>query len=321
MTPMNTPTENKGSAGLTGYQWVGANRYGKRCNGCGCDVPEQAGYATMRQATKADKPSWATWCYECAASYAGRVARRYAATVEAARALGDIPQDVADALTNVRPALQAVVDSPNDYDVCRAGITALADVKRTIDGYAVEARKVTLAVDPLYLGLALATEYCRGKYREAAESMMAQWEAKGYLSPRQVSYATDIAEAARAAEKKAHPEPDWASALSAAIDLSLVPDGYYAVPAVHGDNDLTFVRVGTVDPHDQRIMRHIVGGHPESTPSLPWCQAVLDAIVASTPQVAGKLYAAEIGRCYRCNRHLTDKASRDRGLGPVCANS
>ena len=33
---------------------------------------------------------------------------------------------------------------------------------------------------------------------------------------------------------------------------------------------------------------------------------------------ATALYGQEIGRCGRCNRHLTDEESRRVGLGPEC---
>lgn len=45
---------------------------------------------------------------------------------------------------------------------------------------------------------------------------------------------------------------------------------------------------------------------------------VLDAIAAD-PATAGKRYGQQIGRCYRCHKTLTDKTSRERGLGPDCA--
>lgn len=42
-------------------------------------------------------------------------------------------------------------------------------------------------------------------------------------------------------------------------------------------------------------------------------------IIAQDPQAAGKRYADEIGRCWVCNKTLTDAASREAGIGPVCA--
>lgn len=52
--------------------------------------------------------------------------------------------------------------------------------------------------------------------------------------------------------------------------------------------------------------------------SWPTMVAFLDAIAAD-PTAAARLYADEIGRCSRCGRTLTDEDSRERGMGPDCA--
>ena len=113
--------------------------------------------------------------------------------------------------------------------------------------------------------------------------------------------------------------PDWTVDLSNA-DRRRGPsiDGYFAVPSVTATNDLTFVRIGTTDT-GVRFMRHIVGGHPETTPSLAWCELVVTAITQVGATEAMATYGREIGRCGACHRRLTDQVSRDRGIGPVCA--
>jgi hypothetical protein len=45
-------------------------------------------------------------------------------------------------------------------------------------------------------------------------------------------------------------------------------------------------------------------------------RAVLAAIAGDSD--AGPRYGREIGRCYRCNRTLTDAVSRSLGIGPDC---
>lgn len=45
---------------------------------------------------------------------------------------------------------------------------------------------------------------------------------------------------------------------------------------------------------------------------------VLDAIAAD-PEAAAQRYGSLINKCSRCNRTLTDKDSRERGMGPDCA--
>lgn len=42
------------------------------------------------------------------------------------------------------------------------------------------------------------------------------------------------------------------------------------------------------------------------------------AAIAADAAAAGKLYGTTIGKCYRCNRTLTDAESRARGIGPEC---
>lgn len=46
---------------------------------------------------------------------------------------------------------------------------------------------------------------------------------------------------------------------------------------------------------------------------------VVEAIAAD-PESASRLYGREIGSCGRCGRTLTDTASREAGIGPVCAS-
>lgn len=41
--------------------------------------------------------------------------------------------------------------------------------------------------------------------------------------------------------------------------------------------------------------------------------------IAEDPETAGMLYATETRKCTRCGRSLTDKVSRERGMGPYCA--
>jgi hypothetical protein len=45
---------------------------------------------------------------------------------------------------------------------------------------------------------------------------------------------------------------------------------------------------------------------------------VLERIVAAGVDEAATKYGVEIGRCYVCNRTLTDDLSRSLGIGPHC---
>ena len=55
---------------------------------------------------------------------------------------------------------------------------------------------------------------------------------------------------------------------------------------------------------------------PVRAPGLVW--AIL-SVIAKDPKAASLRYGREIGRCGVCDRTLTDAASIERGIGPVCA--
>lgn len=94
-----------------------------------------------------------------------------------------------------------------------------------------------------------------------------------------------------------------------------VADGYYAIEST-GDNDLVFYRVTSSEKWG-RSVQMIVGGHADTYVARKAVPGILARIAAD--EGAAKRYADEIGNCYRCNRTLTDEASRAAGIGPVCA--
>ena len=301
------------------------------CNACGEALVMGAAFSTVKAG------QWTQWCAACAASYPAMVGRMYTAVVnEAKAACGvNVPQNVRDNVSLARDEARKLIDEPTDrnaFGMATGYLTAarigLADVERN-------QRVARLSVDPIFLGLGLAMEWLpKGtRHQLAAESISLQWATKGSISDRQRSYAEALGDMARKAESKGHAPSAWANELHEAIIASTIDDGYYAVPAVAGDNDLTFVRIGTSDK-GHRFMRHIIGGRPESDddlaplavevhacPSMEWCGKVLAAIIASTPAVAAATYGQHIGRCGMCHRRLTDKASRAAGIGPVCIQS
>jgi hypothetical protein len=102
---------------------------------------------------------------------------------------------------------------------------------------------------------------------------------------------------------------------------AVVPEGYYAVPSVTGNNDLDFFMIQR--PTDGKwsgytFLKRVVGGHADLPVRKADVGRVLRRIEDYGVKAAGMLYATEIGRCYRCNRHLTDDASRAAGMGPHC---
>jgi hypothetical protein len=99
--------------------------------------------------------------------------------------------------------------------------------------------------------------------------------------------------------------------------LPAVPRGHYAIVST-GDNDLAFYRVDQLDD-GRTFVKLVVGGHPDRNIPDRNVRGVLARIVEAGIAESAQLYGQQIGRCSRCNRHLTDDESRARGLGPECA--
>ena len=104
-----------------------------------------------------------------------------------------------------------------------------------------------------------------------------------------------------------------------------VEPGHYAIPSATGNNDLDFFRVDAgKGRHEGRMfVKRIVGGHPEygmTVKDARYVLAFLSELTADARSLARQRYGTEIGRCYRCNRHLTDETSRKLGIGPDCRN-
>jgi Family of unknown function (DUF6011) len=101
-----------------------------------------------------------------------------------------------------------------------------------------------------------------------------------------------------------------------------VPAGHYAIPSLTGNNDLDFFRVDRPEEGTwagRTFVHRVIGGKPDSRVRGTTARQALEAIIAAGPDKARQLYGQEIGRCWRCNRHLTDETSRYWGIGPDCA--
>lgn len=106
-----------------------------------------------------------------------------------------------------------------------------------------------------------------------------------------------------------------------AAALPDVPAGYYAVASATGHNDLDFFRIDRPTEGKwagRTFVKRVVGGHSDMAIPFRLVPDILDRIVAAGIDKSNKLYADEIGRCFRCNRHLTDEISREHGMGPHC---
>lgn len=97
-----------------------------------------------------------------------------------------------------------------------------------------------------------------------------------------------------------------------------VPAGHYAIEST-GHNDLAFYRVDrpTEGTYAGRtFVKLVVGGHPDQNVPRSHVTGIL-ARISQDPEAAAR-YGQELGRCYNCNRTLTDETSRELGIGPEC---
>lgn len=123
------------------------------------------------------------------------------------------------------------------------------------------------------------------------------------------------------------PKPDAPTAAPApkapgsSSDFPEVPEGHYAVTSATGNNDLDFYRVDRPTEGEwagRVFVKRMIGGHPDMPVRGSEGKLALARILAAGPAEAAVLYGQKIGKCHRCNRSLTDKTSRDLGIGPEC---
>lgn len=101
-----------------------------------------------------------------------------------------------------------------------------------------------------------------------------------------------------------------------------VPPGRYALQTGPDENDLSFYRVIERDDKEHtgrkyRIMVQIAG--PNET-MLKYGQAndIARKIIRAGLGDAAALYGHKVGRCAICHTRITNRVSRELGIGPVC---
>jgi hypothetical protein len=104
-------------------------------------------------------------------------------------------------------------------------------------------------------------------------------------------------------------------------DQPTVPEGHYAVVPDAGANDLAFYRVDRPETGKwagRVFVKAIIGGRPAQPVRGESAGRVLAQIVEQGVEHSAQRYGTALGRCYRCNKTLTDDESRARGIGPEC---
>lgn len=165
-------------------------------------------------------------------------------------------------------------------------------------------------------------------WSEFAQSLAAQAERKGSLSPAQIASATSMRAKceAREAARKAQSAPAPTSGEEDPLDLSHVPSGLYAVPG--GDTRLKVqidnVRKGKWDGWVFVKDAAVYGEgrrYGSQKPGQYYKGQITEAlrVIAADPMEAAAAYGRLTSHCGRCGRALEDETSVARGLGPDCA--
>jgi hypothetical protein len=101
-----------------------------------------------------------------------------------------------------------------------------------------------------------------------------------------------------------------------------VAEGYYATPRA-GTQEINFWYVTKPTSGQWRGMtfiKRVIGGRPDTRIKGSQAFAALKEI-EKDPAAAGKLFADKLNHCMKCNRHLTEGASRALGMGETCATN
>lgn len=129
------------------------------------------------------------------------------------------------------------------------------------------------------------------------------------------------------------------------LDLSMLPDGRYAVPDFTANNDLKFFLVKRVKKRYLRTKLFVYGSRyrgkeyvdagtievkewssdakrlfGEQKPGDVYRGEFEESLelILKSPEAWAKLFGLQVGRCYRCGKTLTDEDSRAQGIGPEC---
>lgn len=158
-----------------------------------------------------------------------------------------------------------------------------------------------------------------------AGSLVRQYE-QGPLSEGQVVAVRKILaeEAAGAAERMA--QIVRAEPVGSDIDLSLIPEGFYAVP--DGATRLK-IKIDRPTPPSKWTGFIFVSDGAEygqqkkygrQAPGKLYTGEIKDALraIIANPKSASAAYGKLVGRCGLCNRKLEDEESVARGIGPTC---
>lgn len=128
--------------------------------------------------------------------------------------------------------------------------------------------------------------------------------------------------------RRLHPNPDQGEADLILADLrrlkrrgkpSSLPAGLYALPTAQGIERYKVERPSRGRWEGYVFVTRLRGNGSEGEPLKGAAGHRVREALERDPLSAAALYGQQTGVCGICNRTLTDDASRERGIGPVCA--
>jgi hypothetical protein len=160
----------------------------------------------------------------------------------------------------------------------------------------------------------------KAEARESRHSGDPAWQSadgdpEGYGDPQHIGHGSGV---------ESSPVPGartTATARPKASEWEDIPAGWYAT-AGHANAEFDFWQVDT--PEEGRwagyiFVKRIIGGQPPRRIRREEQAGALEAIRAAGAMEAMKLFGQKLGKCGKCHRALTRKASRELGIGPDCA--
>jgi hypothetical protein len=103
-------------------------------------------------------------------------------------------------------------------------------------------------------------------------------------------------------------------------EISDVPSGRYAIRYDEDDeNAVVFYRVGRSRDNPNAVRVYIVAGPNEHRQPHFKAKYILKAIYRAGIAQSAMLYGQKLRHCGKCGIQLTNRTSRERGLGPICS--
>lgn len=208
-----------------------------------------------------------------------------------------------------------------------AGAMSQAQVSKAIDAFKDCPRKVeqlveqyadadlTSMTDEQRVVAYLEARFAAGTINEFGASLLGQYRARGRLSDRQIEVMLrGMPSEPTKGPEKASPATEEARMPSP----QALPAGRYAVESK--DGELTFYRIKRGKQNPRYVEIYLKHGPSESKVpyTVPGYARIMWSIVEAGAGACAIRYGRELGCCSVCAADLTNRLSRELGIGPVC---